>query len=142
MHLRVLLVGLAFGFALSRGRASDYDAILDMFLLRDLHLLFLMGSAMALAALGTVLIRRTGARALGGAPIALKPKPLHRGVWVGGLLFGLGWGLTGTCPGTGIAQLGEGKLVALFTIAGMLCGTWLFGRAHGYLAPRLLVAKG
>jgi uncharacterized membrane protein YedE/YeeE len=142
MQIRVLLVGLVFGFALSRGRATDYDAIVDMFLLRDLHLALLMASAIAVAALGSFLIRRTRARAFDGAAIQLEPKPLHRGVWVGGLLFGFGWGLTGTCPGTGIAQIGEGKLIALFTVAGMLVGTWLYGRVHAFLAPRLLETKG
>jgi hypothetical protein len=142
MQARILGLGLVFGFALSRGRASDYDAILDMFLLRDLHILFLMAAAIAVAAAGSYLLRRTGARAITGEPIAIQPKPLHRGVWVGGLIFGAGWGLTGTCPGTGIAQLGEGKLVALFTIAGMLAGTWLYGRVHDLLPTRLFATKG
>lgn len=142
MQARVLLLGIAFGFFLSRGRATDYDAILDMFLLRDLHLAFLMMAAIGVAAAGSWLIRSVGARALDGEPIRLQPKPLHHGVWVGGILFGLGWGLTGTCPGTGIAQLGEGKLTALWTVAGMLTGTWIYGRAHALLAPRLQASKG
>jgi hypothetical protein len=63
-----------------------------------------------------------------GAVAELRPKPWSRGLVPGGLLFGAGWALTGACPGTALAQVGEGKLIALVSIIGMLVGTYLYGR--------------
>jgi uncharacterized membrane protein YedE/YeeE len=56
---------------------------------------------------------------------------VHRGNVFGGLLFGLGWGLSGSCPGTALVQLGSGQVIAAFTIAGIVLGNWLFERVGG-----------
>jgi len=117
--------GALFGFLLSAARATDYTAIHGMFRLTDLHLFGVIGVAVATAAFGLWLVRRAGARALGGAPISLAHKPFHNAVFAGGIVFGLGWALSGTCPGTALAQLGEGKLYALATVLGIVGGTWL-----------------
>jgi uncharacterized membrane protein YedE/YeeE len=110
---------------LTRVGATSYDAIAGMFLLQDLHLVGVIGIAIATSALGFAFLRRSGARARNGAALALQPKPVQRGLVVGGLLFGVGWALTGTCPGTSLAQIGEGRLAGLFTFAGILLGAWL-----------------
>lgn len=123
--LAFLASGAVFGFLLSMARATDAAAIVGMFRLTDLHLFGVIGTAIATAALGIALLRRSGARTASGQPIALQPKPYHRAVLLGGVVFGLGWGITATCPGTALAQLGEGKLYALPTILGILAGTWL-----------------
>ena len=125
MSSRHVAFGIAFGFILSRAGATSYDAIAGMFLLQDLHLVGVIGVAIVTAALGFTLMRRSGARARGGAALALQPKPVQRGLVVGGLLFGVGWALAGTCPGTALAQVGEGRLAGFFTFAGILLGAWL-----------------
>jgi uncharacterized membrane protein YedE/YeeE len=122
-----LAFGVLFGFALSRSRATDYDTIAGMFLLTDLHLVGVIGTAIATAAVGFWLLRRAGGRTVRGEPIELRRKPWHPGAVWGGLLFGAGWALSGACPGTSLVQLGEGKLVALATVAGILAGTYLYG---------------
>ncbi|MBM3990311.1 MAG: YeeE/YedE family protein [Planctomycetes bacterium] len=134
--LAFIASGAVFGFLLSMARATDAAAIVGMFRLTDLHLFGVIGSAIATAALGIALLKRSGARTASGEAIALAPKPYHRAVVVGGVIFGLGWGLSATCPGTALAQLGEGKLYALPTIGGILLGTWIQQR----LAPRAAVA--
>ena len=116
------MYGLLFGFVLTRVGATDYDTIARMFLLSDLHLMGVMGVAVVVAAVGLRLAARRARQ-----PV-IEPKPRKPGNLVGGLLFGAGWALTGTCPGTGLAQLGEGKLMALFTLAGILLGTALYRR--------------
>jgi len=123
--LAFLASGAVFGFLLSMARATDAAAIVGMFRLTDLHLFGVIGSAIATAALGIALLKRSGARTASGQAIALQPKPYHGAVLMGGVIFGLGWGLSATCPGTALAQLGEGKLYALPTIAGILAGTWI-----------------
>jgi uncharacterized membrane protein YedE/YeeE len=77
------------------------------------------------------LLRRLGVRALfSGKPIEFQPKPMKRGLLAGALLLGVGWGLAAACPGTVLTMLGEGKLAGVFTISGILLGTWLYGAWH------------
>lgn len=121
MPLVFLFFGALFGFLLSRARATDYTAIVGMFRLTDLHLMGVMAVAIATAALGLALLRRTSG-------VKLATKPVCAGIFFGGLVFGVGWALCGACPGTALAQLGEGKLYALATIGGILAGTWWFMR--------------
>jgi uncharacterized membrane protein YedE/YeeE len=120
-----LVFGALFGFLLSRARATDYVAIENMFLLRDLHLFGVIGVAIATAAVGLFVLRRAHAHAWAGGPVSLKTKPFTRGVFAGGLVFGVGWALSGACPGTALTQIGEGKMYALATAGGILLGTWL-----------------
>jgi uncharacterized membrane protein YedE/YeeE len=119
--------GGLFGYALSRGRVTDYDTIAGMFRLTDLHLFGVIGSAIATAALGLWLVRRGGNVTVLGAPVEIRRKPWQAGTVWGGLMFGAGWALTGACPGTALVQVGEGKVVALITVAGILTGTYVYG---------------
>lgn len=81
------------------------------------------------------LIGRLGVRTLAGEPIAIPAKTLGRGAryWLGGTIFGLGWPLTGACPGPLFALIGNGVSVVVVPLASAVLGTWLYG----YLRPRL-----
>jgi uncharacterized membrane protein YedE/YeeE len=127
-----LILGTIFGFVLSRSGASDYNYIQGMFLFERFQLYGIIGTAVVLTAPGIWLIRRRG-RTLFGAPVTIEAKALHRGNVVGGLLFGIGWSITGMCPGPILVNLGEGKLYAIGALAGALTGAALFG----WLYPRL-----
>lgn len=124
-QLVFVFAGAVFGFLLSQARATDYAAIHGMFKLTDLHLFGVIGVAIATAAAGLALLRRGAGTALNGERISVTTKPYHKAVFLGGVVFGLGWALSGACPGTALAQLGEGKLYALATVAGIAGGTWL-----------------
>jgi uncharacterized protein len=128
MNSRSIGFGVLFGFLLTRVGATDYDAISGMFALADFHLVGVMGLAIAVAAVGFALFRRFGLRARGGAPLALAKKPYTPGVVWGGLLFGVGWAVAGTCPGTALAQIGEGHLAGVFTFAGIVLGAYAQNR--------------
>lgn len=130
MSSRVIVFGMIFGFVLSRVGATDYDAIHGMFMLTDLHLYGVIGTAVAVAALGFAYVRRRKLRGAGGVPLAIVAKPMKPGLIVGGLMFGAGWALTGTCPGTALAQLGEGTLGGGITILGILAGAYARTRIH------------
>lgn len=122
---RYLAFGLLFGFILSRVDATSYDAIAQMFLLEDLHVMGVIGVAVIVAGIGLRVLRRQR----GPLPqVTIQPKPRKAGNLIGGLLFGAGWALTGTCPGTGLAQLGELQIMAVFTVAGVFAGTALYRR--------------
>jgi uncharacterized membrane protein YedE/YeeE len=126
------LAGVVFGFLLSRSGAADYGFIQAMFLFESVQLYGIIGTAVALTAPGIWLLRRYG-RTLGGRPIHIEAEPATRGNAIGGMLFGVGWSLTGMCPGPIFVNIGEGKLYALAALAGALCGTALLGLTY----PRL-----
>ncbi len=113
----LLPLGLALGYSLSRIGFTDYAEVHRMFVFDDLR--------MFLVFMGAVLVTGLGTAALGRWR-ALPKKRVHLGVVVGGVLFGLGWALTGACPGAALAQLGEGKLYALVSLAGIALGTLAF----------------
>jgi hypothetical protein len=144
--LLYVVLGAAFGFVLSRSGAADYDYIQAMFLFEDVQLYGIMGTAVAVTAPGLWLLKRHGRTAF-GAPLSVKPKPRHRGNVVGGVLFGIGWAITGMCPGPILVNVGEGKFYALGALAGVLCGTTLFGVLYERLQrplglPALRVGTG
>ncbi len=140
MMILNLFFGILFGFFLSRVGATDYKKIEEMFLLKDLHLMFVIGSAIVVGIIGIQIIKRLKLKTITGKEIEMKPKDRHMGNIIGGLVFGIGWALTGSCPGTIITQLGEGKLAALFTFLGLVAGTYLFGVFYPKLGKCLVPA--
>jgi uncharacterized membrane protein YedE/YeeE len=121
-----LVMGVVFGFALSRSGAADYDYIQGMFLFEEFQLYGIIGTAVVLTAPSLWLLKRRGLT-LGGAPLSLRPKPRHGGNVAGGLLFGVGWSMAGMCPGPILVNVGEGKIYALAALAGALVGAAGFG---------------
>ena len=123
-----LPLGILFGFLLSRAGATTYDFYAQLFLFQDLQLLWVISVAIVVGLLGIGLLKLTNFKALvGGKSIDFKGKPYRPSLIPGAVLFGLGWGLAGACPGTVLAMLGEGKLGAIFTIFGIILGTYLYG---------------
>ena len=115
--------GVVHGYVLSRLGVSDYDQVHQMVLLADPRLWLVFMTTVALAAIGFRAIDR-------GRRLGLPAGNIHKGTIAGGALFGAGWSLTGACPGVVLAQLGEGRIAALYTIGGVLLGTWLYGKVH------------
>jgi uncharacterized membrane protein YedE/YeeE len=131
-----VLFGSAFGFVLSRSGAADYDFVQGMFLLESFQLYGVIGGAVAVTAPGLWLLERAG-RTATGQTLRVARKPRHPGNVAGGVLFGIGWSITGMCPGPILVNLGEGKLYALGALAGVLVGVSLFGSLYERLRPRL-----
>lgn len=121
-----LLLGGIFGFALSRVGASEYDLIYGMFTGTDLTLAWVMIVAIIVGNLGMRLLKALGGYTRRGEKIAVKAKPLRSATIFGGLIMGAGWGLSGACPGTVLAQLGEGKIIAFATVLGLISGTYFY----------------
>ncbi|MEQ8168647.1 MAG: DUF6691 family protein [Candidatus Eremiobacterota bacterium] len=141
MTILNLFFGILFGFILSRVGATQYDLIANMFLLKNLHLMGVIGGGVVVGAIGIQIIKRAHLKTITGEEIKISPKDRHWGNVIGGLIFGIGWGITGSCPGTILTQLGEGKLAALFTLAGMILGTYLFGLLYPKLEHLATAAK-
>ncbi len=124
----LLFFGMAFGFILSRAGATTYDFYAQLFLFQDLQLLWVIAVAAGLGMIGIFVLKALKARSLfEGKPISFEGKKYLPTLIPGSVIFGMGWGLAGACPGTALTMLGEGKLGALFTIAGVLLGTYLYG---------------
>ena len=121
IHVGHAVSGLVLGYGLSRMGFTSFDEVNAMFTLSDLRLFWTFCGAFALCLIAVnVFFRR----------LPLAPRPLHKGVVPGALLFGLGWALCGVCPGVVLVQLGEGKAYALVTLLGILSGTWIYGHVH------------
>jgi uncharacterized membrane protein YedE/YeeE len=134
--LLYVVLGTVFGFALSRSGAADYDYVQGMFLFERFQLYGILASGVVFTAPGLWLIKRYG-RTIAGAPIHIELKALNRGTIVGSLLFGVGWSLTGMCPGPILVNIGEGKVYAVAALAGALVGAALFGTAYERLQKPL-----
>lgn len=137
-----LAFGVLFGFVLSRVGATDYDAIATMFLLEDFHLAGVIGVAVVVAGVGLGVIRRARSGPLARWAACVEEKPMKPGLVLGAALFGTGWAITGTCPGTGLAQIGEGKVMGVFTVCGMLLGAAAYLRWGGLVESRLRRTPG
>jgi len=120
-HLRYALMGLLMGYVLSEIGFSNYDELHKMFVFADWRLLFTFAGAVVFATLVFNLM-------MAGLPSP--NKPMHPGVIPGGILFGVGWAICGSCPSIALVQLGEGQLAALFTVLGIFFGVWLYREVH------------
>ena len=120
--------GILFGFVLSRVGASDFDLIYGLFIAADLKLAWVIITAIIVGAIGMQILKRVTQPVRSGEKLKTSHKKLGRYSIFGGLLFGLGWGISGACPGTVLAQLGEGKILGLFTFLGMISGTYIYAR--------------
>jgi uncharacterized protein len=129
------LVGSAFGAVLMEAEVISWFRIQEMFRFDAFHMYGIIGSAVVVAGLSLLAIKTLGLRAKDGSPLALEPKTLGSGVRyiAGGTIFGLGWALTGACPGPLVALVGGGVPVMAVALASALAGTWLYG----FLRPRL-----
>ena len=125
--LSFLLFGMYFGFFLSRVGASNFQVIHEMFTGENLHLAGVILTAILVGHLGMKFLQIRGKQTKDGNPLQIKQKKLNRLSYIGAAIFGAGWALAGACPGTVLAQIGEGKVLGLFTLAGMLTGTYLYG---------------
>ncbi|NCB41853.1 MAG: hypothetical protein EOM59_04460 [Clostridia bacterium] len=123
---KYLFFGIIFGFALSRVGASDYNLIFLMFAGEDFKLAYVILSAIVVAAIGMRVLAKKGYKGYKGLEIKVKKKPFNRNTVLGGIIFGIGWGISGACPGTVLAQVGEGKLLGIVSMLGMILGTYAY----------------
>lgn len=127
-----LITGALFGFFLQKGRVLRYDKQIAALRLQDMTIVKFMLSHIAVAMVGVYFLYD-----LGLVKFSLKPTILG-GVIVGGLLFGLGWGILGYCPGTSLGALGEGRWDSIWGISGMLVGAGFYAEAYPYLQKTVL----
>ena len=124
---KYMLVGLFFGIVFVKTEVISWFRIQEMFRLQSFHMYGVIGTAVVVGIISLQLIRRFNLKTLGGDPVVVQPKTFNKGQVYGGLIFGLGWAITGACPGPLFAQIGAGYTVVAVTLVSALAGTWVYG---------------
>ena len=127
--LPYLLVGVAFGVVLVEGQIVSWYRIQEMFRFDAFHMYGILGSGALTAFVSLRVLRWSGVHSVTGQPIALQRKVLGRGTryWVGGLIFGIGWALSGACPGPLFALVAAGPAGYVATVLAAVVGSWTYG---------------
>ena len=126
-----LIMGVLFGFLMSRGGLTTFDYHAEMFLFINTQLVQVISTALLVGIIGVFLLKKYQVRAIStGTSIDFIKKPYTQGLIAGAFLFGIGWAMTASCPGTVPAMIGEGKIGALFVLVGLVLGTMAFGVLH------------
>lgn len=124
----IFVGGLVFGFGLAYSHMARPEVVLDFLQFEDFGLVFVMFGAAAVAGTAFMTAPRLRARApLTGDAYGRRLKSFDRNVLIGGGIFGIGWGLSGICPGAAYASLGIGNVTILWAIVGMFVGAYVQG---------------
>ena len=132
-NFKYLMVGLAFGILLVKAEIISWYRIQEMFRLQSFHMYGVIGSAVVVGMISVWVIKKFNVKTIYGEPIEFHKRAFSKGQVYGGLLFGLGWAITGACPGPLFAQIGTGATVTIVTLLSAIGGTW----AYGYLREKL-----
>lgn len=121
-----VMFGLAFGFLLQKGGVGKYNVLIGQLLLQDWTVVKIMLTAIVVGMIGISTLHH-----FEKVNLHLKPTRIGANI-IGGLLFGVGFGLMGYCPGTVAVALGQGNWDALFGMAGLIMGSWIFAELSGW----------
>jgi uncharacterized membrane protein YedE/YeeE len=126
-NVKFLVVGMLFGIILVKSQVISWFRIQEMFRLQAFHMYGIIGSAIMLGIISIQLIKRFQVTTIHGEQIVIPDKTFHWGNVYGGLIFGLGWAITGACPGPLFAEIGSGFFVIIVTLLSAITGTWTYG---------------
>jgi uncharacterized membrane protein YedE/YeeE len=126
-NLKYLIVGIIFGIVFVKAEIISWFRIQEMFRLQSFHMYGVIGSAVVVGAISVFLIKKFKIKTIYGEDIQFEEKKFNVGQIYGGLLFGLGWAITGACPGPLFAQIGTGISVTIVTLVSAILGTWVYG---------------
>jgi uncharacterized protein len=126
-NLKYLFFGLAFGLVLTKAEVISWFRIQEMFRFQSFHMYGVIGSAVLTGIVSLQILRRLKPKSADGQQLVFPKKPWHQGVWIGGITFGLGWALTGACPGPMFALIGSGYSIYIVPLAAAVAGAWSYG---------------
>lgn len=132
-YMSVLLIGMFLGVLFVKSEVASWKRVHDMFLFQEAHMYLIICTAIVVAAISMLLIKKFEVKSVDGTPIRYQPKPFHSGVVLGGALFGAGWAITGACPGPIYAQIGVGEWMAWFTLVGAIAGMFAYAATKSKL---------
>lgn len=126
-NIKYLIVGVIFGILFVKSEVISWFRIQEMFRLESFHMYGIIGSAVVVGIISILIIKKFKIKTIYGEPIKLRDKEFNKGQIYGGLMFGLGWAMTGACPGPLYALIGSGFTVILVTLLSAIFGTWCYG---------------
>ena len=126
-NIRYLIVGIVFGIVFVKAEIISWFRIQEMFYLQSFFMYGVIGTAVVVGMISIFAIKRFNIKTIGGETITFTDKKFNKGQIFGGLLFGIGWAITGACPGPLFAQVGSGFLVVILTFLSAVGGTWVYG---------------
>jgi uncharacterized protein len=132
-NIKYLLVGCVFGIVFVKAEIISWFRIQEMFRMDSFHMYGVIGTAVVVAAISVFLIKKFNVKTIDDSPITFEAKPFNKGTVLGSLIFGLGWAITGACPGPLFAQIGSGFGVVIVTLLSAIAGTWVYGRFQNKL---------
>ncbi len=127
-NLRLLIIGIAFGFILTKGEVISWYRIYEMFRFESFQMYGIIGSAVVLSFIFNQWMKRTKMKDIDGNPINIPT--FYSGVkryLIGGVFFGIGWALTGACPGPMYTLIGNGAVVIVVAVISALLGAFVYG---------------
>ncbi|MBN8693566.1 MAG: YeeE/YedE family protein [Bacteroidetes bacterium] len=126
--LKFLLAGIVFGIVMAKSEAFSWFRIQEMFRFQSFHMYGIIGTAVILGVIGVFLIKKYKMRDMNGNPIMFYPKDKSIARYlIGGTIFGLGWALSGACPGPMVVNIGYGYLAMIVVFLFAILGTFLYG---------------
>lgn len=126
-NLKYLVLGVLFGIVFVKAEVISWYRIQEMFRLHSFHMYGVIGTAVVVGMVSVWLIKKFKVKTAQNETVVFHEKKFHWGNVIGALIFGLGWALTGECPGPLFAQIGSGFLVVVVTLLSALAGTWVYG---------------
>jgi uncharacterized membrane protein YedE/YeeE len=135
VNIRALILGIFFGIVLVKGDVISWYQIQAMFRFQSFHMYGVIGSAVVVGAISLIVLKRLNLHSIDGKDLIIKKKKLDKGTIFGGIIFGLGWAITGACPAPIYAQVGAGTWLAIITLLSAWGGAYIYGA----LRPRLPV---
>lgn len=126
-NIKYLIVGIIFGITFLKAEIISWFRIQEMFRFQSFHMYGVIGTAILTGIISIQLIKRFKLKSIEGEPIVIPDKKFQKGQIFGGILFGLGWAITGACPGPLFAQIGAGFTVVIVTLLSAVAGTWVYG---------------
>lgn len=127
-QLKFLIAGIVFGIVFVKAEVISWFRIQEMFRLQSFHMYGVIGSAVLVGMLSVWIIRKFRIKTMGGEAVIFHPKKFSKGQIYGGLIFGVGWAITGACPGPLFAQIGLGATAIFVTLLSAIAGTWVYGK--------------
>lgn len=126
--IKFILLGIVFGIVMSKSEAVSWFRIQEMFRFQSFHMYGIIGTAVTLGVLGVALIKRFKIRDFQGNPIVFYPKEKSFIRYIlGGIIFGLGWALSGSCPGPMVVNIGYGFFALIIVFLFAIFGTFIYG---------------
>lgn len=126
-NLKYIFVGIIFGIVFVKAEILSWFRIQEMFRFQSFHMYGVIGSAVFVGMISVFIIKKFNIKTIYCEPIKISPKEFNKGNIYGGLLFGMGWALTGACPGPLYAQIGAGATAVIVTLFSAILGTWVYG---------------